>query len=270
MVIDATQTRFSATAEWITKMAHRRAGVGFDQLLVIEPPPDSDVEFGLGIYNSDGGEAKQCGNGSACVARYLKENHMLEDASVSLRSQGGFLRATILDTDSDGNDMVELSLSEPELEPSQVPFLTSEQDASYDLELLEESAGVVNLTPVSIGNPHAVVFDVGLDDFRIPIIGQAVQQNDHFPESANVEFVEVVDRDRLQIRIIERGAGETSACGSGSCAATVAAQLRNLVDQTVTVSQPGGEAIVKWQGPSNPIYLTVPATHVYSGVVSID
>lgn len=269
MVIDATQQELQLTEEKIRTLAHRRSGVGFDQLLIIEKDTDPDFEFSLRIYNSDGGEAEQCGNGTVCVVRFLLDNNLSKKPEVHLRSKGGPIHAETLNKDPKGDLVVKLLLGEPDAIQENIPFLSDVKRLTHDLQLVDESINVISVTPISMGNPHAVVFDIDLTDDRIPQIGQAIQLHESFPESTNVEFVEVVGPHNLNIRIIERGTGETMACGSGACAATAAAQLRGYVKEEVEVSQPGGQALVTWCGVNSPIYLTATASHVYTGELAI-
>ena len=269
VVVNSSQKPLEITPKQIQKLAHRRSGIGFDQLLSIESSEDAEVDFKLRIFNSDGGEAEQCGNGTACVGQYLVDQGLVEQRVVTLRSRGGLLNAEILEHDSAGNQWVRLTLEGPAFEHSKVPFTTVSSGIKQEVSPVDDSVPVVSLIPVSMGNPHAVVFDIELDHDRLEQIGRAIQLSERFPESTNVEFVEIESRDRMHIRIIERGTGETMACGSGSCAATVAAHRLGLIEDRVTVSQSGGQAIVEWLGDDHPVCLTVPASYVFSGEIPI-
>ena len=271
VVVDATQQQCDISPATVSALADRRSGIGFDQLLVVSKSKvKGTADFYLTIYNSDGGIAEQCGNGTLCVTRFLLDRQLSTKSEVAIQTAGGLLSAKVVGNSKDGDLDVELDMGIPVLNPADIPFEASGTALQHELDLFEEALGCVVVTPVSMGNPHAVVFDVDIDDERVERFASAIQTHERFPESANVEFVERVDRHTLRMRVIERGAGETMACGTGACAAAVAAQQRGLTGKKVSVKQPGGTAMVAWEGLGERITLTAPASHSFDGEVSLD
>ena len=265
VVIDATRRAFDASAEQIRILGDRHAGIGFDQMLVVNASGErSTADFSLTIYNSDGGAAEQCGNGTLCVTRFIIERELSNKQELVFETAGGLVESRMLGVREDGDFDVVLEMGIPALKPQGSP------QQLVELNLAEGRSNSLCVTAVSMGNPHAVVFDVDLDDTRLGDIARAIQTHERFPQSANVEFVNVISPDSIQIRVFERGAGETMACGSGCCAAVAAARIADRVNTTVQVSQPGGIANVVWSDLNQPISLTAPAHHVFDGEVQID
>jgi diaminopimelate epimerase len=242
MVIDLVSQNAVLDAGRIRAWADRRTGVGFDQLLLIEPPGDPDADFRYRIFNADGSEVEQCGNGARCAARYIQHRKLSPKPSLVLQTQGGPI-ATRLGADG----MVEVDMGEPGTGPAAIPFDPSADPTlreivdgcpSYEIQV---DAACWQFTPVSIGNPHAVLFVDSVADAPVATVGPALVGHPVFPEGANIGFCQVVDRGFLRLRVFERGVGETRACGTGACAAMVAAHLHGLVGQRVKVSLPGGK-----------------------------
>lgn len=267
MVVDGTTQTFQPTKSWIREAGDRHRGVGFDQLLVLEESrAEANVDFELTIYNSDGGIAEQCGNGTLCVARFVCEELSFPHQFVRFRTVGGEISATV---QADG-EWVKAELGIPSIVPADIPFLTKVSSLSYDLQI-NACSGTrdLTITPISMGNPHAVVFYEDLTADELPGIAADLQEEKRFPASVNVEFVEIVDRERLRLRVFERGAGETQACGTGACAAVTAARLSNLVDSEVHVEQAGGTAEIHWNGLGQPIALTGLTCRAFKGEIDI-
>ena len=267
VLVDGTNQSFKPTADWIRETGDRHRGVGFDQLLVLEQSmSDDEVDFGLAIYNQDGGVAEQCGNGTLCAARYAIENLGVTARTVRFKTLGGEISATV---QGDGV-RVTAELGLPSVVPEDIPFLTRERGLSYELPVGDcSSEGMLEVVPVSMGNPHAVVFSRDLNSDDLTHLAETLQTEKRFPASVNVEFVESVDRSRIRLRVFERGAGETQACGTGACAAVTAAHLSNLVDSVVEVEQAGGTAEIQWQGSGQPITLTGSTCRVFDGEIDV-
>ncbi len=268
MVIDLVTQAFDVSEEQVRAWGDRRTGVGFDQLLLIEPPTDPDTDFRYRIFNADGHEVQQCGNGARCAARYIAHRMLSPKPELVLQTLAGPIRARLL---PDG--MVEVDMGEPRTNPATVPFDPTADGAaipvagspcSYELEVAGTRCRVA---PVSMGNPHAVLFVDSVADAPVERLGSMLVAHPVFPEGANVGFCEVVDRGFVRLRVYERGVGETRACGTGACAAVVAAQLLDKVGQRVKVSLPGGKVRIAWQGPGSTVRMTGPAVLVFEGQI---
>jgi diaminopimelate epimerase len=250
----------------LARLADRHRGVGCDQVLVIERPGPSPAEVGYRIFNADGGEVGQCGNGVRCVARYLWERAGFTGDGLRIASPGGVTRVF-----RDGPGQVRVDMGEPRLAPGDVPFLArdagSAPGALHPLRLAdgtELSCGVC-----SMGNPHAVLECAAVRDAPVSRLGPLIETHPAFPERVNVGFVERVDRGRLELRVWERGVGETLACGTGACAAVAVLRARGAVDRAVAVRLPGGELRIEWEGPGEPLWMSGPAGFVFDGWIDL-
>ncbi len=278
MVVDGHLWRqFNLDEAWIRAMGDRHQGVGFDQLLVLEVADDDSVDFNLAIYNRDGRPAEQCGNGTLCVAFFAMSIGLVRtelealsrrSRTMSFRTLGGTIAATVLEATSSAEATVRAELGVPSIEPACVPFCTDQPALTYELELGADYPKV-QIIPVSMGNPHGVVFMESSFGEKFEQVAQAIQNHERFPASVNVEFVEVIDRQSMRLRVFERGVGETMACGTGACAAVTAARLVGRIDECVQVFQAGGSAEVSWCGPDEPITLTAVASRVFEGELDI-
>jgi len=266
MVLDLVSQSFEFDEEQIRAWADRRTGIGFDQLLAIEPPTDPDADFRYRIFNANGGEVEQCGNGARCAARYIAHRQLSPKPALLLQTMGGPITTRLL---PDGQ--VEVDMGEPRTTPECVPFDPTAGSGALPLAepALTYTLGIDGedweITPVSMGNPHCVLFVNNVADAPVEGLGQALVGHPVFPEGANIGFCQVVDPGFVRLRVFERGVGETRACGTGACAAVVAAQMRGAVGQRVKVSLPGGKVRINWQGPGTPVRMTGPATLVYEG-----
>ncbi len=260
MVIDTFSQTFEPNAETIRRLADRNFGIGFDQLLLLEPPQSDAVDVNYRIFNSDGGEVMQCGNGARCAARYLHENALVQKDEIIAETGAG--RLSLL---CNGED-VTVNMGVPKVAPADIPAQVEKQDVVYLLRVDEQvlSAGLVNM-----GNPHAVIIVEDIDAADVEKLGPKVQAMDMFPEGVNVGFMQVLDRETVRLRVYERGAGETLACGSGACAAVVSGRLQGLFDDTVTVHLRGGQLQVAWAGEGQPVMMTGPAATVYRGIIEL-
>jgi diaminopimelate epimerase len=261
VIIDGVRQQVALSAEQIRWMSARRTGIGCDQLLVAENGNGQDEDFGVRIYNADGSEAEQCGNGIRCVARFVQNQALTSKTSIALRVSGALYRLTVHD-----DDRVTADMGIPEFEPDRVPFVADRRCASYSLELNGQS---FSMAVLSMGNPHAVQFVDDVEVAPVATIGPLIEHHRRFPKRTNVEFVQVVDRSRVHLRVYERGVGETQACGSGACAAVVAAHQAGLVTDAVQVTLEGGDLEIEWAGGDTPVYMTGPASTVFDGTLEL-
>ncbi|MGI9324195.1 MAG: diaminopimelate epimerase [Pseudomonadales bacterium] len=265
MVLDLVTQSWDPEPERIARWGDRRTGVGFDQLLIVAPPTDPEADFWYRIYNSDGSEAEQCGNGARCVARFIHQNCLSPKATLNFQSNSGPMRTTLKE-----GSQVEVDMGLPVLDLDSVPFdatgLERNERGEYQLACAEQ---VFALTPVSLGNPHGVLFIDNIGEAPVAEFGPLLTAHSAFPAQANIGFCQVVDESFLRLRVHERGAGETRACGSGACAAMVAARLLGLVSDRVKVSLPGGKVKIAWDGVGTPVTMSGPAARVFDGEISL-
>jgi diaminopimelate epimerase len=249
-------------ADIIRRLGDRKTGVGFDQLLWLEPPRSPDADIYYRIFNVDGREAEQCGNGARCIARYIA-GHVVneEQREFNLEHQGGIVRAVIED---DG--MVSVELGVPEFAPEKIPFTAAGERRTYAIDIPEET---LEIGVVSVGNPHAVLEVDAIDEARVAQVGPLLESHDRFPNRANIGFMQVVDANHVRLRVFERGVGETKACGTGACAAMVVGRNVGKLADSVTVELPGGTVTVRWQGPGSTVWLTGEAISVFEGTVQV-
>lgn len=261
IVIDAVASDVRLTSAEAKLMAHRRFGVGCDQILTISPADKSaggEQAFELHIFNSDGSESGQCGNGARCVARLLRARGYTGEAAVTLKTSAGILHCTVL---NETDVCVELDV--PRFEPDAIPFDAPAMRPQYELEL---DSGAVTISALSLGNPHAVLAVDDVAAAQVAEIGRQIEGHGKFPQRANVGFMQIVDRNSIKLRVYERGVGETSACGSGACAAVVAGRRLGLLDSQVEVRFACGSVEVEWDGEGNRVSLSGPTAHVYDGM----
>lgn len=261
VVIDATTQTLALTPDQVRFLADRRIGVGCDQVLLVESAQNPGADFRYRIYNADGSEANQCGNGARCFACFVRRRGLTDKDELVIETRAGVLRTWT----EDGN-LVTVEMGVPQFEPAAVPFLADEEAVVYPLDVGGEQ---VEIGVLSLGNPHAVLL---VDDAtRAPVaeLGRRIESHPRFPQRVNVGFIEIQDRSRIRGRIYERGVGETLACGSGACAAVVSGRRRGLLDERVAVELPGGHLVVQWPGNGAPVTMTGPATHVFEGMIEL-
>jgi len=261
IVIDGINQRVNLTTEQVRFLADRRFGVGCDQLLLVEPPQGSEAEFRYRIYNADGGEVQQCGNGARCFARYVVEQGLTTSKEIPVETAGGLI---ILSLEPDGQVTVNMGI--PNLAPDSLPFVAEQQAISYKL---QTTAGELEIAAVSMGNPHAVLTVDDVDNADVATLGPDIEAHQRFPERVNVGFMQIISADAIRLRVYERGAAETLACGTGACAAVVAGRLQGKLAESVKVSLPGGELVIHWHGPNEPLFMTGPATRVFEGNITL-
>lgn len=265
MVLDRVSHQFDLNSETIRHLANRHFGIGFDQLLIVDPPSEPQVDFNYVIYNSDGDEVEHCGNGARCFARFVQEHNLSQKNPLKVKTQN---RVLTLETQANGE--VTVDMQAPNLDPASVPFLTDEQALDYRRHLVIAGSDVeMEFCALSMGNPHAVIQVEDLSKTAVKDIGEALGNHPDFPEGVNVGFMQVLDRQTIAVRVFERGAGETLACGTGACAAVVAGCLLDLIDATVSVRLRGGELCINWEGDQSPVLMTGPATTVYEGTIEL-
>ncbi|EJC6779856.1 diaminopimelate epimerase [Vibrio parahaemolyticus] len=260
MVVDCITQNVFFSQDLIRRLADRHTGVGFDQLLVVEAPYDPETDFHYRIFNADGSEVEQCGNGARCFARFVRLKGLTNKYSISVSTKKGKM---ILDVEDDGE--VTVNMGVPEFEPNKIPFKAKQKEKTY---IMRAGDKTLFCGAVSMGNPHVVTVVDDVDTADVDTLGPLLESHERFPERVNAGFVQVVSRDHIRLRVYERGAGETQACGSGACGAVAVGILQGLLDESVKVSLPGGELHISWQGPGKPLFMTGPATHVFDGQLS--
>ncbi|MFB0982042.1 MAG: diaminopimelate epimerase [Alteromonadaceae bacterium] len=261
LVLDNVTQNVYLSNEQIKHLAHRNFGVGFDQVLVVEPPYDPDLDFHYRIFNADGSEVGQCGNGARCFAKFVRLKGLTNKNKIKVSTQSGKMTLFV---ERDGN--VSVNMPTPKFEPSQVPFTAQKVEGTYILRSDEET---VLCGVVSLGNPHCVLTVDSIIDAPVETLGKALSHHERFPQQVNVGFMEIVSPDYIKLRVYERGAAETLACGSGACAAVVIGQTQNKLGRDVTVELPGGKLKVYWKGPGNSVKMTGPAVHVFDGQLNL-
>lgn len=262
MVVDAISQRVRMNADLVRQLADRHVGVGFDQLLMVEPPTDPAIDFRYRIFNADGSEVEHCGNGARCFARFVRDKGLILRDTIHVQTASGKAILKLI-----GRDSVEVNMGEPVLKPSLIPFNAAEQARVYTLDLA--GGKQVELGAVSMGNPHGVMVVESVDLAPVESLGPELESHPDFPNNANIGFMEIVSRSEVNLRVYERGAGETQACGTGACAAVVSGRVRQLLDASVTVHLPGGDLVIEWQGEGHPVVMTGPVASVYEGQISI-
>jgi diaminopimelate epimerase len=261
VLIDAINQHVELDAARVRALADRHYGIGCDQLLVIEPPRNAGSDFFYRIYNADGSEVAQCGNGARCFARYVRDHGLINRDEIRVDTSAG---AMTLYIEADGQVRVNMGL--PRFEPAEIPLIASVRQPLYTLEVNDDT---VQLGAVSLGNPHAVMRVDDIENAPVASLGPRLESHPAFPERTNVGFMQILDRNRLRLRVFERGAGETRACGSGACAAMVIARQQDLVGDMVTVELRGGNLQIQWKGEGEPVWMTGPATQVFEGQIEI-
>lgn len=259
VVIDAIRQSVRLTAADVRRIADRRRGIGCDQVLLVEQTIVPEADFRYRIFNADGSEVGQCGNGARCFARFVRDEGLTVRDRMRVETTSGLLE---IELRPDGNVTVNMGI--PSLEPDEIPFAADQRALVYPLEVGDQH---IDITAVSMGNPHAIVLVGDVENAPVRSLGPLIEQHPRFPQKVNAGFMEIVDETHVRLRVFERGTGETEACGSGACAAVVAGQMRRLLGTDVIVTLPGGDLVVSWDGETHPVYLTGPATRVYEGQI---
>lgn len=260
-VIDNRRGDIELGVSLLRRIADRRIGVGCDQVLMAETASVPGADIRMSIFNADGSEAEQCGNGVRCMALFARNEGFSDNGVMSIESGTSVVRSEVL---ADG--LVRVDMGTPDLEPVDIPFRAPAAALSYEL---STDVGFVTVGAVSLGNPHAVVEVADIDAAPVESWGPVIQRHDCFPNRCNVGFMQILSRDAVKLRVYERGVGETRACGSGACAAVVIGRLRDLLDPRVEVVLRGGALGIEWKGEGAPVLMTGPATHVFRGQLSL-
>lgn len=265
VVLDGVAEQLTVTAAGARRLADRHFGVGCDQVLLVQPGGGQAAgEFLFTIFNQDGGEAEQCGNGARCLARFLRDaGHAGDAIRARVRANRGALMTLTMNAD----DSVSVTLGAPEFRPARIPFVADAAQTTYALDL--PGGDAVEVSALAIGNPHAVLRVDDIATAAVAALGPALENHPRFPARANVGFMRIAARDHIELRVHERGVGETHGCGSGACAAVAAGIELGLLDNHVRVSLPGGDAEVQWTGRGRPIILRGPATRVFDGEIDL-
>jgi len=261
VVIDAINQHIALTPEHIMFMSDRHFGIGFDQLLLVENPVSDNADFKYRIFNADGSEVGQCGNGARCFARFVRDKHLSDKDEIRVDTDSGQLLLCFNE-----NGLIKVNMGIPKHKPAEIPLLAEQESLTYNASVngIEHTFGAV-----SMGNPHAVIQVDTIETAPVATLGQALESHTVFPERANIGFMQIIDRTHIKLRVYERGAAETLACGSGACAAVVIGIEQNQLDRGVTVELPGGELIISWQGRGEPVFMTGPAVVVFNGTINL-
>ncbi len=262
VVLDGVSRRIALTAAQLKRIADRHFGVGCDQILLVEPARVAGTDFRYRIFNADGGEVEQCGNGARCFVRFVRERGLTGKDEIRVETMAGIIAPRL---EADGE--VTVNMGAPVFEPRRIPFV-SDSDAA--VQPLEVGGRTVEITAVSMGNPHAVQIVADVDAAPVAEQGPLIERHPRFPQRVNAGYLQVLDRSKARLRVYERGAGETLACGTGACAAVVAGIRRGLLDERVRVVTRGGDLTIRWEGGDNPVWMTGPAVTVFEGEIEID
>jgi diaminopimelate epimerase len=265
VLIDAINQDIRLTSEQVRFIADRHIGIGCDQLLLVERPTLDEAEFRYRIYNADGGEVQQCGNGARCFARFVHDLGLTTSDRIPVETASGMI---VLQLEQDGQVTVDMGV--PSFEPASLPFEPDDADRDdSEYHHLMVNGEKYAIGAVSIGNPHAVLLVDSVDQAPVETLGAAIESHERFPERVNVGFMEIMDRSRIRLRVFERGVGETQACGTGACAAVAVGVHNSLLDHAVKVELKGGDLMIRWPGDNKPLLMTGPAQTVYKGNISL-
>jgi diaminopimelate epimerase len=261
VVFDAINQSLALTAEQVRFIADRRFGVGCDQLLLVERASRPGVDFRYRIFNADGSEVGQCGNGARCFARFVRDKGLSQKNEIVVETASGVIRLYV---EADGQ--IRVNMGEPRFAPQTIPFRAEAEADRYPIEIGGQPHVI---GAVSMGNPHAVLQVEDVDSAPVQSLGEVLESHPRFPERVNAGFMQVIDRGHIRLRVFERGAGETLACGTGACAAAVVGGRWGLLDEQVRVELPGGSLIIRWSGAGQPVWMTGPAATVFEGTIDL-
>ncbi|MCE1241277.1 MAG: diaminopimelate epimerase [Azonexaceae bacterium] len=261
VVLDGVRQPLALKPEQVRYLADRHFGVGCDQLLLVEKPGRDDVDFRYRIFNADGGEVEQCGNGARCFVRFVHEQGLTDKREIRVETMKGVISPRL---EGDGNVTVDMGI--PRFLPAEIPFLHDDDTIVYNLDVADET---LEISVVSMGNPHAVQVVGSVDTAAVGEHGPLIESHPRFPQRVNAGFMQIVDKHAIKLRVYERGAGETLACGTGACAAAVAGIRRGLLESPVRVTTRGGDLNIAWGGEGRPVLMTGPAVTVFSGEIEL-
>ncbi|MEN3808939.1 diaminopimelate epimerase [Chromobacterium piscinae] len=261
MVIDGVRQAVSLSPEQIRLLGNRQLGIGFDQLLLVEPARETGHDFRYRIFNNDGGEVEQCGNGARCFAKFVRDQGLTGKSRIEVETARGVISPEYL-----GDGLARVDMGVPRFKPADLPFLADAEALTYALPL---SGGGCEIGIASMGNPHAVQLVDDVDTAPVAEIGPRIESHPAFPQRVNAGFMQIVNRGEIRLRVYERGAGETLACGTGACAAVVCGIRQGLLDPRVTVHARGGDIVIEWAGEGSPVIMTGPAVTVFQGEIEL-
>ena len=261
VVLDGVRQALSLTPEQLRHLADRHFGVGCDQILLVEAPGVPGVDFRYRIFNADGGEVEQCGNGARCFVRFVHEAGLTDKREIRVETLKGIIAPRL-----EVNGEVTVDMGTPRFLPNEIPFMHDDDVVVYSLDVADET---LEISVVSMGNPHAVQVVDSVDRAPVGVHGPLIENHERFPQRVNAGFMQVVDRHAIKLRVYERGSGETLACGTGACAAVVTGIRRGLLDSPVRVTTRGGDLNIAWGGPGQSVLMTGPATTVFSGEIEL-
>ena len=262
VVFDGISQTVAFTPEQCRRIADRHFGVGCDQILLVEAPTRDDADFRYRIFNADGGEVEQCGNGARCFARFVRDQGLTSKDEIAVETLSGVIYPRL-----EANGEVTVNMGVPRFKPEEIPFDSQNRDVIQALDL---TGAAVAITVVSMGNPHAVQVVADVDVAPVTTQGPKIEHHPRFPKRVNAGYLQVQDRTHARVRVWERGAGETLACGTGACAAVVAGRLRGLLDEKVAVTVRGGTLAISWGGEGQPVMMTGPAVRVFDGEIDLE
>lgn len=261
VVLDLVTQRLRITEQHIRKLADRRFGIGCDQVLLVEIPENPEVDFRYRIFNGDGIEVEQCGNGARCFAKFVRDKKLTGKNKIRVETNTGIIELSMTE-----DRQIRVNMGKPELEPAQIPFTAEQRSLLYPLDVDGEQ---LSIGAVSMGNPHAVLQVDDVEQAPVERLGPVIECHPRFPQKVNAGFMQVINPKKIRLRVYERAAGETLACGTGACAAVVSGQLQGLLDQRVTVALRGGELTIEWRGEGHPVIMTGPANSVFEGQIQL-
>lgn len=262
VVIDGMRQYVELTPGQIRALGDRHTGIGFDQMLLVEPPETPGADFRYRIFNADGSEVEQCGNGARCFVRFVHDQKLTDKNAIVVETKRGMIHPRLED-----NGLVTVDMGQPRFVPSEIPFESDTDAAEQALKLPDGTA--LTIGAVSMGNPHAVTVVADVDTAPVAMQGPQVESHVRFPQRVNAGFMQIVDRNNIRLRVYERGAGETLACGTGACAAVVSGIRRGLLDSPVRVQTRGGDLNIAWGGPGQSVIMTGPAVTVFTGEIDV-
>lgn len=263
MVVDATKQPFNLSESQIQQLANRHFGIGFDQLLIVEPATRAEVDFKYRIFNADGSEVTQCGNGARCFAKFVRQQNLSDKNPIRVETKNTDIELLI----HDETGLVEVDMGYPNFEPEKIPLTNAEQSADYSIQLDDQE---VRFFAMSIGNPHAVIVTDSINQAPVARVGHLLSTHSVFPQGANIGFMQIENRNAISLRVFERGTGETLACGTGACAAVASGIRAGLLDSPVTVSLAGGQLQILWEKADQTVTMIGPASHVFDGEINLD
>jgi diaminopimelate epimerase len=261
VVFDGISQAIALSPEQCRRIADRHFGVGCDQILLVEKPARDDVDFRYRIFNADGGEVEQCGNGARCFVRFVHDHGLTAKRTIRVETASGVIEPRLLD---DG--LVTVDMGAPRFAPAEIPFVAEAEALTYPLKVGQH---VIEIAALSMGNPHAVLKVNDLDSAPVDILGAAIESHQRFPQRVNAGFMQVLTAHDIRLRVYERGAGETLACGTGACAAAVAGIRQGWLQSPVSVHTKGGDLVIAWAGKGQSVYMTGPAVTVFEGEIEL-